>query len=173
MMRPSQGKHAPVVDAMDVSTAPTYKHGQSCETGRQRRRGSGMGVPRSLYKMRTCPIGYWDGLGAHNVVNIQDSADVVEITYDREDKPPSNIGIGEDTLADEMGVEPFAVWNGSIGLITLKETLDTTTLDASEVGVVDTSASSETTGVPHLHKRFTLGSRTHTEIGTDHVEDQI
>ena len=120
--------------------------------------------------MRTCTIGYWDGLGAHNVVNIQDSADVegetcvtevVEITYDREDKPPSNIGIGEDTLADEMGVEPFAVWNGSIGLITLKETLDTTTLDASEVGHGgDTSPGGGSTPVlPQRHQETHISTR--------------
>ena len=88
-------------------------------------------------------------------------SEVVEITYDREDKPPSNIGIGEDTLADEMGVEPFAVWNGSIGLITLKETLDTTTLDASEVGHGgDTSPGGGSTPVlPQRHQKTHISTR--------------
>jgi hypothetical protein len=31
--------------------------------------------------------------------------EVVKITYDREDRHPSNIEISEDTLANEMGEE--------------------------------------------------------------------
>jgi hypothetical protein len=59
-------------------------------------------------------IGYWDDLGVHKLMNVEGSEEVVEITYDREDKEPSN-GIGKDDLADETGTESFAVWYGSVG----------------------------------------------------------
>jgi hypothetical protein len=52
-------------------------------------------------------IGYWDGLGAHRMLDTKDRADgeeeacisgVVEITYDREDRQPFKIETGVDTL---------------------------------------------------------------------------
>ena len=60
---------------------------------------------------------------------------MVEITNDREDKQPFNIEIGEDSLANEMGVESIAVWNVLVGLITLKEAINT-----SDATNIDTSA---------------------------------
>ena len=136
-------------------------------------------------------IGYWDGLGVYKVVNVEGSEEVVEITYDRKGNRK-----GKDDLADEMGTESFAVWYRSIGLITLKEanhTLNTADLDANEEGHagdtspnegVDTDASTETSVVPHVHKKFILGNHIDTEIGmarpstnegrgTDHVEDKM
>ena len=91
-------------------------------------------------------------------------SEVVEITYDREDEQPSNIEIGEDTPANEMGVESIAVWNGLVGLISLKEANNTSDVDASaEVydgdispqGGVNTNVSRDTSGVPHVHKKLT------------------
>ena len=136
-------------------------------------------------------IGYWDGLGVYKVVNVEGSEEVVEITYDRKGNRK-----GKDDLADEMGTESFAVWYRSIGLLTLKEanhTLNTADFDANEERHagdtspnegVDTDASTETSVVPHVHKKFILGNHIDTEIGmarpstnegrgTDHVEDKM
>ena len=118
---------------------------------------------------------------------------MVEITYDREDEQPSNIEIGEDTPANEMGVESIAVWNGLVGLISLKEANNTSDVDASaEVhdgdispqGEVNTNVSRDTSGVPHVHKKLTQGNHPHTGIEMirpsisgrsrmDHEEDQL
>ena len=45
---------------------------------------------------------------------------MVEITYDREDKKPSD-GIYKVDLADDMGMKPFDVWYGSVGTTNLRE----------------------------------------------------
>ena len=93
----------------------------------------------------------------------------MEITYDREDKEPSD-GIGKDDPKDEMvGTESFAVWYGSVGPTSLKKashTPNNSDLDANKEGHaedtspdegVDTNASTETPVVPHAHKKFILG----------------
>ena len=126
----------------------------------------------------------------YKVVNVEGSEEVVEITYDRKGNRK-----GKDDLADEMGTESFAVWYRSIGLLTLKEanhTLNTADFDANEERHagdtspnegVDTDASTETSVVPHVHKKFILGNHIDTEIGmarpstngrrgTDHVEEK-
>ena len=80
-------------------------------------------------------IGYWDGMDMHKVMNIEGSDEVVEITYDREDKEPSD-GIGKDDPTDEMvGTESFAVWYGSVGPTSLKKashTPNNSDLDANK-----------------------------------------
>ena len=61
---------------------------------------------------------------------------MVEITYDREDKKPSD-GIDKVDLADEMGTKPFAVWYGSVGPTNLREanhTPNNSNLDANKEG---------------------------------------
>ena len=101
-------------------------------TSANNRRKSGMGMPGKRLLPRDCSsttgnrqripeepmldgdmshfnIGYWDGLGVYKVMNVEGSDEVVEITYDIEDKEPSNRK-GEDDLSDEMGTESFAVW---------------------------------------------------------------
>ena len=127
-------------------------------------------------------------------MNVEGSDEVVEITYDREDKEPSD-GIGKDDLADEMGPESFAVWYGQFeGLRESNHTSDNSDIDAYKDGHVentspdervDTDASTETSVVLHANnKKFILGhhintgiemARNSTDEGceTDHVEDRM
>ena len=93
---------------------------------------------------------------------------LVEITYEREDKEPSD-GIGKDNPTDEMGTESFAVWYGWVGPTSLTEASHTPNhadLDANKEGHaedtspdegVDTDASTETSVVPYAHEESILG----------------
>ena len=66
------------------------------------------GARRSSYQ--------WGESEEDTVKNNQGSDEVVEVTYDREDREQSD-GMGMVDFADEMGTEPFAVWYGSIRTI--------------------------------------------------------
>ena len=91
-------------------------------------------------------IGYWDGMDMHKVMNIEGSDEVVEITYDREDKEPSD-GIGKDDPTDEMvGTESFAMWYGSVGPTSLREashTPNNSDIDANKEGHAEDTSSDE------------------------------
>ena len=98
-------------------------------------------------------IEYWAGLGAHRVPDAKDSTNreketcvsgEVEIMYDREDRPQSNIEIGGDALASEKKEEGESIsrrvtmpsaantmGNGLIGLGTMLSEANTKKADNS------------------------------------------
>jgi hypothetical protein len=60
---------------------------------------------------------YQRGESAEDTVkNNQGSDEVIEVTYDREARERSD-GMGMVDFADEMGMDPFSVWYGSIRTI--------------------------------------------------------
>ena len=73
--------------------------------------------------------GYWDGLSEHTRLNAKEEetgvSEVVEITFARNDKQPPAIEPNEDNIAKDTGIESIAVWTGVVGLITMKEAINT------------------------------------------------
>ena len=71
--------------------------------------------------------GYWDGLSAHIMRKEEETgvSEMVEITFHRDEKQPPAIELSEDTIANETGIKSIAVWTGVVGLITMKEAINT------------------------------------------------
>ena len=92
-------------------------HAQSKDTGHENLQQSHMSSPgvmgerllteesaeRSLFNVR-----YWDGLSAYRMLNTVEEepgvSEVVEITYDRDDKQPPITESSENIIANETGI---------------------------------------------------------------------